>query len=117
MELLKKTIKLSPVKVTYTSGNNIPSGVVMKRDVTQREARHILENILGFNITDEIEGLEPDEREDFRNEYTDVINKYIKGEADWPYLCEACCCYDDVDCISYAPFLWMVSYLQEKGII
>lgn len=37
-EFLKRTIKLEPIKVKYTSGNRIPFSAVPKRKATVREA-------------------------------------------------------------------------------
>lgn len=114
---LYRTISLKPVKVMYTSGNRIPQFVKMKREATTREALHILRNILGFNIDYVFEDCENEEEKAMtRKEFTDALNGFLKG-GDYARLCEDTYCYDE-DPIgpAYAPFLWMVSYCQEKGI-
>ena len=89
-----------------------------KRDITQREAHHIIQDILGLDLDMSIEGYDKEEVKSFKEDYTDVLNKFIKGDADWSYVNAVCECYDDgSDDISVPAFIWMVSYLQEKGII
>lgn len=114
---LNRTIKLAPVKVMYTSGNRIPQFVYMKREATVREALHILRNILGFNIDYVFEDCEDnEEKSNLRKELTEALNGFLKG-GDYAALCDATYCYDeDPEGPGYAPFLWMASYCQEKGI-
>ena len=116
--ILKRNIKLNPVKVEYTSGNNIPYSFVIKREATVREALHICRNILGFDIElaiGEVDSAE--EANDIRKDITKHFNDFLRGKCDWPYLCEACYVYDDIECVSVPAFIWMVSYCQQKGIL
>lgn len=116
-EIKQRTIKLAPVKVKYTSGNSIPFAFVTKRNATKREARYILETILGFNLTDSLDGYEGEERSEFIEGYTKALNDTLNGVCDWEFLNEACECYEDQNVIVIPSFMWMLSYCQDKGII
>lgn len=120
MEIKKKTIKLNKnVPVLCTTGNPIPYALVLKRDLTVREACHCLRNLMGFNLSLCIEEFESkEERDDFRKDITAAFNKYLKGQRDWSSLCDATYCYDDDDQDpSIACHLSVLEYLIKKGIV
>lgn len=115
-EFLKRTIKLEPIKVKYTSGNRIPFSAVPKRKATVREAMHILRNIFGFNVDLALKDCETrEELDNMRMDMTNSLNGFLNG-GDWSCLCENCYCYDDIYDVNFAEFAWMISYCQEKGI-
>ena len=119
-EIVKK-ITLKPVKCMRQSKNNpYMRGLVMKRDLTTREACHIYRDIFLFNIDlviDDCEGRE--ELKNFYKEITDSLNCYIKGDCGYSSLCDVTYCYDvDEDGgISIAAHLKLAEYLQKKGVI
>lgn len=119
MEIKKKTIKLNKnVPVLCTTGNPIPYALVLKRDLTVREACHCLRNLMGFNLDLCIEEFESkEERNDFRKEITAAFNGYLKGQYDWSSLCDATYCYDDDQGPSIACHLSILEYLIKKSIV
>lgn len=118
-EIIKK-ITLKPVKCIRQSKNNpYMRGLVMKRDVTNREACHIYRNIFLFNLDLSLNDFEDKEEKDyFYQDITEKMNAYIKGDCGWDALCEATYCYDDEDDgASVASHIKLVEYLQKRGIL
>ena len=119
-EIKKKTLKLNKnIPVLCTTGNSIPYALVLKRDLTIKEACHCLRNLMGFNLNLSLDEFETnEERDDYRKEVTKHFNDYLKGKCDWSYLCEATYCYDDDNMgPSIACHLYVLEYLIKKEII
>ena len=116
-----KTIKLKPFKVIRQSKNNpYMRGLVMKRELTTREACHIYREIFLFNLDLSLDDFEDrEEKQNFYQEITETMNSYIKGDVCWNDLCEATYCYEDDDekGTSIASHLKLVEYLQKREII
>ncbi len=119
MVKLKRRIKLKPVTAFRQSENNpYMRGLLMKRDLTTREACYIYRNIFLFNIDISLEESDTEEKKEFYKEITDAMNNYIKGEIGWSTLCDETYCYDDDgEGASVASCLRLVEYLQQKGVI
>lgn len=117
-EIIKK-ITLKPIKCIRQSANNpYMRGLVMKRDLTTREACHIYREIYLFNLDLSLDDFDKEERDDFYKDITQTMNNYIKGDCSWNDLCEATYCYDDDESgASIASQLKLVEYLQKKGVI
>jgi hypothetical protein len=116
-EIKTRTLKLQPIKVKYTDGNRIPFAAVPKRKATTREAMYILRNIFGFDLDLSLDDCESrEEMDEQRKEFTDALNGFLNG-GDWCCLCESCYCYDDMDEVNFACFLWLVEYCQKVGIL
>lgn len=119
-EIKKKTLKLNKnISVLCTTGNPIPYALVLKRDLTVREACHCLRNLMGFDLNLSLDEFETnEERNDYINEVTEYFNDYLKGKCDWSSLCDATYCYDyDSEGISMACHLYVLEYLIKKDII
>lgn len=115
-----KTITLNPVKCIRQSKNNpYMRGIVMKRDVTTREACHIYRNIFLYNLDLSLNDFEDkDEKDYFYQDITEKMNAYIKGDVGQGTLNDATYCYDDDDFgISIGAHLKLVEYLQKRGVI
>ena len=110
-----KAYNLDSIKCTLENNGAI-RGFILKRNVTSREAMHILKNILGINVS---------KREDFDSYYeyketiddmTDAINKWLVGKTDDAYIMEyAYDCSDDQ--LGIFNMLPIISYLQKRNII
>ena len=115
-----KKITLKPVNcIRQSKDNPYMRGLVMKRNVTTREACYIYRNIFLFNLDLAINDFEDKEEKDyFYKDITEALNSYIKGDCGWNALCEATYCYDDDDDgASIAAHLKLTEYLQKRGII
>lgn len=118
-EIVKK-ITLVPVKCIKQSKNNpYMRGLLMKRDLSVREACHIYRNILLFDLNISLCDFDNmEEKNDFYKGITNAMNAYIKGDASYSTLCDTTYCYDDdEDGVSIAAHLKLVEYLQKKGVI
>lgn len=117
-----KTITLRPVRVIRQSKQNpYMRGLVLKREVTTREACHIYRNIFLFNIDLSLNDMEDkDEKNYFYSDITEKMNSYLKGYVGWSSLCDATYCYDvddDDTGASVASHLKLVEYLQKRGVL
>ena len=115
-----KTIKLNPVKVIRQSKENpYIRGLVMKRNLTVREACHVYRNIFLFDLDLSLADFETkEERDYFYKDITNTLNNYIKGEVGYRDLCDVTYCYDDDDFgISIGAHIKLVEYLQKVGVI
>ena len=117
---LKRTIKLKPVKAFRQSENNpYMNGLLMKRDLTTREACHIYRNIFLFNIDLSLDDYDSEEeKKGYYEDITKAMNNYIKGMIGWGTLCDETYCYDDDEMgPSVASCLKLTEYLQQKNIV
>lgn len=119
-EIVKK-ITLKPIKCIRQSANNpYMRGLVMKRELTTREACHIYREIFLFDLDYALADFDSkEERDYFYKDITNTMNSYIKGEAGWNTLCDGTYCYeyDGVTGPSVASCLKLVEYLQKKEVI
>ena len=119
-EKIIKRIALKPIKCIRQSENNpYMRGLVVKRDLTTREACHIYRNIYLFDLDLSLNDFDDkDEKDYFYKDITEKMNLYIKGDVSWNDLCEATYCYDDDERgASIAAQLKCAEYLQSRGVI
>lgn len=110
-----KKFTLQPIKLTLES-NGFPRGLVLKRDLTSRECRHILYHYLGINITTREDCDDNDEYNEINEEYTQTVNQWLRGETDDSAIMEiaADCSDEQLGLFNLIP---IVAYLQEKNAI
>lgn len=110
-----KKFTLQPIKMTMET-NGFPCGLVLKRDLTSRECRHILYHYLGINIMSREECDDTEEYESQNEEYTTTVNQWLRGDVDDDAIMEfAFDCSDDP--IGIFNIIPIIAYLQEKEII
>lgn len=108
-------INLGKIKYIGTSKNRI-DGLVLKRNVTIREAKYILTNILGIELQtkDDFEDLE--EYQEQNQEYTRVVNDWLSGKTDDTAIMEfAWDCSDDP--IGIFNLIAIIYYLKKRNVI
>lgn len=114
--IMKKitTIQLQAVKVLTPNG--FSHGLVTKRSVTTREARHIMNNILGIDVNDRDCFESREEYNEYNNELTQDFNDWLNGDADDQSIMDYA-----FDCSNEQIGLFnafkMAEYLQKKGVI
>ena len=110
-----KTVKLNSFKVKLR-GNGFVDGFQTKRELSLKECKHILSNILGINLPDQDDF---DDKQDY-SEYCDQmvtdVNDWIVGKSDDYAIMEyAYDCSDEplgvFNCIK------LLEYLQKKEVI
>jgi hypothetical protein len=111
----KKRFKLGVVDITMHE-NGFPKGLVLKRDVTTREARYILSKLLGFVLMERNEYDSYIEYADDLEYQTHLVNDWLKGDTDDDNIVEIAgdCSDEKLGLINMVPIL---SYLKKKGII
>ena len=89
-EIIKK-ITLKPIMAIRQSEKNpYMRGLVMKRELTTREACHIYRNIFLFNLDLSLNDFDSkEERDYFYKDITDAMYSYITGDVGWSSLCDA----------------------------
>jgi hypothetical protein len=110
-----KKYNLGTVNVTMHE-NGFPKGLVIKRDVTTREARYILSMLLGFVLNKREDCLSSMEYDAMLMAETISVNDWLKGEIGDDSIIEFSgdCSDEKLGLINMIPIL---SYLKKKGII
>lgn len=115
----KKTKKFNFGTIELTMENNgYPRGLVLLRDLTEKEALYVFDKLLGYDKNLWLDDCsDAEERRDFKKRVTEDINGMLKGdiEEQWFNGEYAPDCYDEA--IPAMLFLPIVAYLKKKGII
>lgn len=115
--MCRKKIKLGCV-VGLIEPNGYYGGLLMKRDLSVKEACHIYRNILLLNIDLSLEELDEMEKKEYRIRITNALNDYIIGKLCWRDVCESACCLDDEETApSIGACLRLIEYLQQHEIL
>ena len=111
----KKKINLSKSEITMET-NGFPKGLILKRDLTIRECKHVLGNLLGIELFTREDCYDNEEYQDKMSEYCDTVNAWLRGDADDSSIMEfAFDCSDEP--IGIMNLIPIICYLQKKGII
>lgn len=115
METIKTTtVKLSPIKVLTPNG--FSHGLVTKRPATTREARYIMRNIFGIDVSNRECFESKEDYDKFNNGLTRNFNDWLNGDAcDKTIMNYAYDCSDEP--IGLFNAFKMADYLQKKGVI
>lgn len=111
---MNKILNLGKVKLTMHD-NGFPKGFILKRELTVREARYLLDKLLGIDISDR----ECFEFQEYYNEYNDElcnnVNAWLRGDADDSII--AGYAYDSDEQLGMHNMLIITQFLMKKGII
>lgn len=109
-----KTFNIGTIKMGVES-NGCLKGFALKRDLTVRECKHILGNLLGYNLNTLEDCYD---KEDYRNYNKDIannVNQWLRGNADdWVIEEYAYDCDDNIGVMNLIP---VIAYLKKKKII
>lgn len=96
--------------------NEFPKGLILKRDLTLRECKYILGNLLGIELFTHEDFNDNEEYQDRMNEYCDTVNAWLRGNVDDSAIMEFAfdCSDDPIDIMNLIP---IIQYLKKKGII
>ena len=114
----KKKYNLKPVILTLEN-NNFPHGFVLKRELTLRECKYILDKLLGINISLMKEDFadEPDDYKEWCKDLKRDVNTWLEGKTDDDYIMNeyaSDCADEQMGLLNMIP---IIAYLQRKGII
>ena len=114
----RRIITILPFKMEFAL-NGYASGLVMKRDLTFREANHIAKHILGIetdltwiDFTDDKEELK-----ELRQKLVEDISNLIKGNVGFDYISDEWCNGDALEDLIIAIFFNMLNYLSTNKIV
>ncbi len=110
-----KKFNLGTIKVDMEN-NGFPKGLILKRDVTVREARYIMFNLLGINIWVREDCETNEEYKEYNDALTSVVNSWLIGEYDDYALMEYAgdCADEQLGLMNMIPIL---NYLKKKSVI
>lgn len=110
-----KTFNIGKVKLTM-SENGFPKGLILKRDLTLRECRHIMLDLLGIDILNSEDFDFAEDYNDYRETMVSDVNKWLRGETIDEVIAEYAydCATDQLGLHNMIP---IIAYLLKKGII
>ena len=112
----KKKFNVGTVLMKMQDGDCIPKGLVLKRELTIRECRHIMRNLLMININSEKDCYDSEEYKEYNSELKTVVNDWLHGDRDdysiknYAYDCSD----ESIGIMNMVPILM---YLKKREII
>lgn len=106
---------IGTVKMTMET-NGFPKGLILKRELTLRECKYILFQLLGIELQTREDFEFYEEYKDAMNNYRETVNAWLKGEADDDSIAEFAfdCSDEQLGLMNMIP---IVAYLKKKGVI
>lgn len=110
-----KKFDLGIVK-TNLQPNGYVKGLVLNRDLTVKECRYIMHDILGIEIMTKDDFDFAYDYTDYNKELVDNVNNWLKGDVDDCTIMEYAydCADDPIGIMNLIP---IIAYLKKKGII
>ena len=115
-QIRKKKFNVGTVVMEIPKGDYIPKGLVLKRELTIREGRYIVGNLLMIGINSEEDCYDSEEYKEYNSELQKVVNDWLRGEAeDYSIMEYAYDCSDEsIGVMNLIPILM---YLKKREII
>ena len=112
---MRKKFNIDSVKLEIQD-NGFPKGLVLKRDLNVREAKHLMRKFLGIDVNGAEEFENKDEYNDYNNSLVSDVNSWLKGEIEDRSLMEYAydCVEDELGVFNIIPIIF---WLQSKDII
>ena len=111
-----KTYKLGDVKMVMENNGYI-KGFPLKRELDYREAKDVLDALLGFNILTSEDFEDTYEYKDYKEGLTKDVNNWLKGDAD-DFVIKEYAFDMSSDEISWGfQLIAVIDYLKKKKII
>ena len=115
-QIRKKKFNVGTVVMEIPKGDYIPKGLVLKRELTIRECRYIMKNLLMIEINSEEDCYDSEEYKEYNSELQKVVNDWLRGEAEDYSIMEY-----DYDCsdesIGVMNLIPILMYLKKREII
>lgn len=112
---MKKTYNIGSVKLNLEP-NGFPKGLILNRDLTVKESRHIMYHLLGININTLDEYDDKDEYKEYNDELTNNVNSWLRGDIDDETIMEFAgdCSDEPIGIMNLIP---IICYLKKKDIL
>ena len=115
-QIRKKKFNVGTVVMEIPKGDYIPKGLVLKRELTIRECRYIMRNLLMIEINSEEDCYDSEEYKEYNSELQKVVNDWLRGEAeDYSIMEYAYDCSDES--IGVMNLIRSLMYLKKREII
>ena len=115
-QIRKKKFNVGTVVMEIPKGDYIPKGLVLKRELTIRECRYIMRNLLMIEINSEEDCYDSEEYKEYNSELQKVVNDWLRGEAeDYSIMEYAYHCSDQT--IGVMTLIPILMYLKKREII
>lgn len=110
-----KKYNLGTVKLEMES-NGFPKGLILKRELTIRECRYILHNLLGIEIQTKEDCYDTEEYKDYNGELRYNVNGWLKGNFDDEIIMEYAydCSDEHLGMMNLIP---IICYLKKHEVI
>lgn len=110
-----KKYNIGTIKLELES-NGFPKGLILNRNLTVKESRYIMRNLLGIDINTLDEYDDRDEYKEYNDELTNCINSWLKGDVDDDSVMEYAfdCSDESIGIMNLIP---IICYLKKKNII
>lgn len=110
-----KILNLGKVKLTMHD-NGFPKGFILKRELTVREARYLMSQLLGIDISERDDFESQEEYKEYNDGLCQDVNDWLRGDADESVIAEYA--YDcSEEQLGMHNMLIITQYLIKKGII
>ena len=115
-QIRKKKFNVGTVVMEIPKGDYIPKGLVLKRELTIRECRYIMRNLLMIDINTEDDCFDSEEYKEYNSELKKTVNEWLRGDAeDYSIMEYAYDCSDEpIGMMNMIPILM---YLKKREII
>lgn len=110
-----KKYNLGTIKVEMKD-NGFPNGLILNRELTLRECRYILRNLLGIEIGTLEDFYDREEYSDYNDGLKKDVNEWMVGNLDDSAIMEyAYDCSDE--CLGIMNLIPIISYLKKHKVI
>lgn len=115
MELKVKTFDLGKLKINMHN-NGFPKGLILKRNLSLKECKYILNNLLGFHVYTKDDCYDYKDYEIYNNQLKEDVNNWLLGEFDDSVITEyASNLFEEK--LSIMNLILILSYLKDKKVI
>lgn len=110
-----KKYNIGSVKLNLEN-NGFPKGLILNRDLTVKESRYIMYNLLGININTIDDCYDRDEYKEYNIDLSNNVNSWLRGDIDDVSLMEYAgdCSDEPIGVMNLIPIIY---YLKKKNII
>ena len=115
-EMRKKKFNVGTVVMEIPKGDSIPKGLVLKRELTIRECRHIMKNLLMIEINSEEDCYDVYEYDVYNSELQKDVNDWLRGDVDDYRIMNYAYGYSD-ESIGIMNLIPILMYLKKRDVI
>ena len=115
-EMRKKKFNVGTVVMEIPKGDSIPKGLFLKRELTIRECRHIMKNLLMIEINSEEDCYDVYEYDVYNSELQKDVNDWLRGDVDDYRIMNYAYGYSD-ESIGIMNLIPILMYLKKRDVI